>query len=77
MNCTSNEILIGGACPSASFLLVLSIKDSYSGTLLALDQCDKDKLTKLDIDYVIVDLTVINLEAAKGNQFMHYIWFML
>lgn len=77
LNCSSREILIGGACPSASFLLVLSIKDAYSYKLLALEQCDKDKLTKLDIDYIIVDLTVINLEPSKGNQFMHFICSML
>lgn len=70
LNCSSREILIGGACPSASFLLVLSIKDAYSCKLLALKQCDKNKLTKLDIDYIIVDLTVINLQPSKGDQFI-------
>nr|XP_034316342.1 uncharacterized protein LOC117685877 [Crassostrea gigas] len=65
LNCTSKEILIGGACPSNSFLLVLSIKETYSCKLLALEQCDKDKLTKLNIDYIIVDLIVISLEPSK------------
>lgn len=65
LNCTSKEILIGGACPSKSFLLVLSIKETYSCKLLALEQYDKDKLTKLNIDYIIVDLIVINLEPSK------------
>lgn len=72
LNCTSKEILIGGACPSNSFLLVVSIKETYSGKLLALEQCDKDKLTKLNIDYIIVDLIVINLEPSKGDQFIIY-----
>lgn len=72
LNCTSKEILIGGACPSNSFLLVLSIKETYSCKLLALGQCDKDKLTKLNVDYIIVDLIVINLEPSKGDQFMIY-----
>lgn len=75
LNCTSKEILIGGACPSNSFLLVLSIKETYSCKLSALKQCDKDKLTKLNIDYIIVDLIVINLESSKGNTFMQYIFF--
>lgn len=77
LNCTSKEILIGGACPSNSFLLVLSIKETYSCKLSALKQCDKDKLTKLNIDYIIVDLIVINLESSKGNTFMQYIFFMV
>lgn len=77
LNCTSKEILIGGACPSNSFLLVLSIKETYSYKLTALKQCDKDKLTKLNIDYIIVDLIVINLESSKGNTFMQYIFFMV
>lgn len=72
LNCTSKEILIGGACPSNSFLLVLSIKETYSCKLLALEQCDKDKLTKLNIDYIIVDLIVISLEPSKGAQFIIY-----
>lgn len=70
LKCTSEEILIGGACPSTSFLLVLSIKDAFARKLLALEQCDKDKLTKLDIDYIIVDLIMINLEPSKGDQFI-------
>lgn len=73
LKCSSEEILIGGAYPSASFLLVLSIKDTYSCKLLALEQCDKDKLTKLNIDYIILDLVVIKLEPSKGNQLMQYI----
>lgn len=78
LNCTLKEILIGGACPSNSFLLVLSIKETYSYKLTALKQCDKDKLTKLNIDYIIVDLIVINLESSKGNTFMQYIclWYI-
>lgn len=72
LNCTSKEILIGGAFPSASFLLVLSIKDAYSCKLLSLEQCDKDKLTKLDIDYIIVDLNVINLESSKEFEWNIY-----
>lgn len=75
LKCTSEDILIGGACPSSSFLLVLSIKDAYWCKLLTLEQCEKDKLTKLDIDYFIVDLIVINLEPSKGNllQCIHYV----
>lgn len=75
LKCTSEEILIGGVCPSSSFLLLLSIKDTYLCKLLALEQCDKDTLTKLDIDYIIVDLIVINLEPSKGNQLqcIHYV----
>lgn len=68
LKCTLEEILNGGACPSSGFLLVLSIKDTYFCKLLALEQCDKDKLIKLDIDYIIVDLIVIKLEPSKGNQ---------
>lgn len=68
LKCTLEDILIGGACPSNSFLLVLSIKEAYSCKLLALEQCHKDKLTRLDIDYIILDLTVIKLEpSCRGN----------
>lgn len=77
LKCSTEEILIGGACPSTSFLLVLSIKEAYSCKLLALEQREKDMLTKLDIDYIVVDLTVINLEHSEGDKFKNYISFML
>lgn len=66
VGCSSEDILIGGFSPSSSFLVVLSIKEIYLKRLCNLDQEDKNKLSRLDIDYFIIDLEVVFFESSKG-----------
>lgn len=67
VGCSSDEIFVGGIHPSSSFLLALSINNDYVGKLLEIGQEDKAKLIKLNIDYLIVDLTIVHLECLKGK----------
>lgn len=66
VECSSEEILIGGFCPSSSFVVVLSIREMYSKRLFNLNQEDKEKLSRLDIDYFIIDLKVVFFESLAG-----------
>lgn len=68
VGCSSDEIFVGGIHPSGSFLLALSITNDYVGKLLEIVQEDKAKLIKLNIDYFIVDLTIVHLECLKGKK---------
>lgn len=82
VGCSSEDILIGGFSPSSSFLVVLSIKEIYVKRLCNLDQEDKNKLSRLDIDYFIIDLEVVFFESSKGIYvFQHlgffYLWFSI
>lgn len=67
VGCSTEEIQFGGICPSHSFLVVLSLKTEYLRKLLNMNQQDKDKLRRLNIDYIIADLNVVFLERSKGN----------
>lgn len=67
VGCSSDEIFVGEIHPSGSFLLALSINNDYVGKLLEIVQEDKAKLIKLNIDYFIVDLTIVHLECLKGK----------
>lgn len=72
VGCSSEDILIGGFSPSSSFLVVLSIKEIYVKRLCNLDQEDKNKLSRLDIDYFIIDLEVVFFESSKEKEWYFY-----
>lgn len=65
MHCSKEDVQVGGICPSTSFFLVLSIKTVYKRKLLTMEQQDKCNLSKLNIDYFIVDLNVVFLGPLK------------
>lgn len=67
VECSPKEILVGEICPSDSFLVVLFLKTVYLKKLLTMEQEDKDKLRRLNIDYIIADLNVVFLERSKGT----------
>lgn len=71
VGCSSDDVLVSGICPSTSFLVVLSLKDIYLDKLMNMKQLDKDDLQKLNIDYVVVDLTTVFLKPTKGKPFCH------
>lgn len=66
VGCTIEEVLVNGYLHSASFILVLSIKNDFVNKLLALKRKDKDKLSKLSIDYFKIGSTVICLKFLRG-----------
>lgn len=65
MKCSEKEVQVGGICPSASFFLVLSIKTEHLIKLLTMEQQDKDKLSKLSIDFIMVELNIVFLGPLK------------
>lgn len=67
MGCTIEEVRVNGYIRSDSFILVLSIKNDFVNKLLALSKKDKDKLSKLSIDYFKIGSTTIRLEFLRGN----------
>lgn len=66
VGCTIEEVLVDGYLHSASFILVLSIKNYFVNKLLALKRKDKDKLCKLNIDYFKIGSIVIRLKFLRG-----------
>lgn len=82
VGCCIEQIRVHGYLRSTSFFIVLSIKTSYIERLLAMKQCDKDRLSKLHIDYFMVDFNTISLGRTTGfvndvffsNKFVMFIW---
>lgn len=66
MGCTIEEVLVNGYLHSASFSLVLSIRNNFVHQLLPLKRKDKDKLSELSIDYFKIDSTIIRLKGLRG-----------
>lgn len=69
VGCNSTEIHVTGYYPSASFLVVLSIEDKLARKLLTVEQQEKDKLCKLNIDYFIVDFITVHLQNHISKYF--------
>lgn len=67
IECEDGDILLNGVMESASFLLVFSIKESYTHRLFILGKQDRLKLKKLNIDYIIVDKETICLDSQNGK----------
>lgn len=66
LDCEDGDILENGAMEASSFMLVLSIKETYTYKLFTLGEQDRLKLRKLNIDYFIVDKEAIILESENG-----------
>lgn len=67
LNCRTDEILINGVRHSRSFMLVLSLKDIYTRKLMTLSEQDCRHLTKLRIDYFILNQQIFPLASSKGK----------
>lgn len=66
LECDDGDILENGAMEALSFMLLLSIKETYTHKLFTLGKQDRLKLRKLNIDYFIVDKETIILESENG-----------
>lgn len=67
LECEKRNILVNGVLHSSSFLLVLSIKETYVWKLSCMNEQDKVKLQRLNIDYLMFGEEVIALTGSKGN----------
>lgn len=67
VNCRTDEILVNGVHHSRSFMLVLSLKDNYTSKLLTLSEQDCHHLTRLHIDYFILNQKIFQLASSKGK----------
>lgn len=68
LRCKEEDVLLNGAQHSKSFLLSLSIKEPYVRNLLALERKDRLKLSRLNIDYLIIDGEILDIEMSKGKK---------
>lgn len=68
LRCKEEDVLLNGAQRSKSFLLSLSIKEPYIRKLLALEEQDRLKLRRLNIDYLIIDGEILDIEIPKGKK---------
>lgn len=67
VECTVEKIQVVGIRPSDSFLIVLFLKNVSLRKLWTMKQQDKDKLLRLNIDYIVADLNFVFLEGSKGT----------
>lgn len=67
IECKEEDILFNGVRHSERFMLSLSVKEVYSGKLLALREKDRTKLRRLNIAYLIIDGESIHIERSKGK----------
>lgn len=67
LDCKVEDIVVNGYRNSASFILVLLIKEGHTSKLSAMNDQDRLKLMKLNIDFLIVDGRTIRLERSKGK----------
>lgn len=67
LRCKEEDVLLNGFQHSKSFLLSLSIREPYVRKLLALEEKDRLKLRRLNIDYLIIDEEILDLEIPKGK----------
>lgn len=73
LGCETQEIFVNGVKPSNSFFLVVSLKEVYAWKLTEMDEQDRLKLMKLNIDFFIVDLNKVFLENLEGKAFISYL----
>lgn len=67
LGCKDEDILLNGVRHSKSFLLSLSVKEIYIWKLSALNEKDRIKLIRHNIDYLIIDGEIIRLERPTGK----------
>lgn len=68
LRCKEEDVLLNGAQHSKSFLLSLSIKQPSVRKLLALEEKDRLKLRRLNIDYLIINGEILDIEIPKGKK---------
>lgn len=72
IGCSTKDIQVNGYLHSTSFFIVLSINEIYIERLFTMKQHDKDKLSKLNIDFFKDDFKTITLERTTGDEFIYF-----
>lgn len=67
VGCSIEEVRVHGYLYSSSIFIVLSMKEIYIERLFSIQQHDKDKLTKLNIDYFKDDFDTVRLDQRSGD----------
>lgn len=67
LDCNVKEIQVNGVRPSASFYLVLSIKENYTHKLSGMNEENRLRLTEFNIDSLNVDENTITINSENGN----------
>lgn len=67
LDCRTDEIIVNGVHHSRSFMLVLSMKDIYISKLMTLSERDCRHLTRLHIDFFILNQKIFQLASSKGK----------
>lgn len=70
LQCGKKEIIVNGLRQANSFFIVLSIKEMYMKKLLNLNESGRDELQKQNIDYFIIDKTLVSLKRKKGKYYL-------
>lgn len=69
LNCTTNDILIGGFDHASSFHLIVAIREAYIRNLFDFEENDEEKLAELSINCFIVDILTVYLRHPKEDGF--------
>lgn len=67
LGCKVEEIRVNGVRPSASFYLVLSIKENYIHKLSDMNEENRLRLKEFNIDILNVDENTITISGENGN----------
>lgn len=67
VDCDTEEILLNAVRPSTNFPLVLLLKEAYIWKLPNMNEKDRLRLMKLNIDFLSVDANTITLNSRNGN----------
>lgn len=67
LDCEENDIFVHGVLHSTSFILILSMRMSFTQKLSVLNAQDCLKLQKLNIDSLSLNGQTITLDSKKGK----------
>lgn len=67
LDCDENDIFVNGVLHSTSFILIISMRESFTQRLSALNAQDSLKLQMLNIDSLSLNGKTITLESVKGK----------
>lgn len=67
VGCKTERVFLNGYRCSESFIAIVSIEAIYVGKLVAINEQDKYRFVRLDIDYFTVDFIKVILKILQGK----------
>lgn len=67
VGCKTERVFLNGYRCSESFIAIVSIEAIYVGKLVAINEQDKYRFVRLDIDYFTVDFIKVILKISQGK----------